>query len=534
MSSSSDSGAVDRPEPQLPAGSMPDGSSVPGSVRMAAAWSWRLIAILAGLYVLSRLLGAVTTVLIPVLLAALVASLISPVAHVLRRLRIPSILASAIAIIVLITAIVGLLGLAGQQIVSGFGQLRDSAVAGVNALIGLIEDLPFNFSTDRLNELTGQALSALQNNSGQIVSGAISFGSTAGTVVTGFFILLFTLVFFLSDGERIWLFVVRLFPKPSQAAVNGSGRRAWTSLVQYVRVQGFVAFIDAVGIGLGAFILGVPLAVPLAILVFLGSWIPLVGAVVTGAIGVLVALVAVGPGAAIGMLVVVLLVQQIEGNILQPLIMGQAVSLHPLAVFLAVASGSVVAGILGALFSVPLLAMVNSVVRYLSSRGWEDDPEIAWQPYYFPWEIRRKAKSKDLTREEVLQQFRRFSRTRRNEEARSRNKDVEKDITEHERDRALEAAERVQQAEERRMRRQKQHHREHQDAETPAPRASQTAGTLEEDAVARMPGGLGADVSGPTPQDRVIGGVDDEDPSALRGSEGGGTTGGSGSSRERP
>lgn len=514
MTSSSDTPAERRPgrELQLPTGSMSDGESVPAGVRVAAAWSWRLIAILAGIYVLGRLLGSVTNVLIPVLLAALLASLIAPVTQALRRLRFPAILASLTSIVALFLVVFGLLGLAGQQMISGFSQLSDSAMAGANALIGLIEDLPFDFSTDKLNELVDQGMGWLQDNSGQIASGAMSFGATAGNFLTGVFIMIFTLIFFLADGERIWLFLVKLFPKPAQAAVNGSGRKAWISLGQYVRVQGFVAFIDAVGIGLGAFILGVPLAVPLAILVFIGSWIPLVGAVVTGAIGVLVALVANGPMAALGMLAVVVIVQQLEGNILQPLIMGQAVSLHPLAVFLAVASGSVVAGILGALFAVPLLAMVNSVVRYLASRGWEHDPQIAWQPYLYPWEIRRKAKAKELTREEVLQQFRRFSRTRRNQEAESRNKEAEKDITERERDRALEAADRVAEAERRRSERQKEHHSAAKDSESPQARPTQEAGELEEADVARMPGGLGEDVGRPTPGDRVVAGVDDEDP----------------------
>ena len=500
------------PDIQMPRKGVSDGQSVPAGVRVAAAWSWRIIVIIAGIYVLGRLLGSVTTVLIPVLLAALVASLIAPLSQALRRLRFPGILASLSSIVILILVVFGLLALAGQQIISGFSKLSDSAMAGVNALIGLIEDLPIDVSTDRLNDLVEQGMGWLQDNSGSILSGAVSFGSTAGNFVTGFFIMIFTLIFFLSDGERIWLFIVKLFPKPAQAAVNGSGRKAWISLGQYVRVQGFVAFIDAVGIGLGAFILGVPLAVPLAILVFIGSWIPLVGAVVTGAIGVLVALVANGPMAALGMLAVVIIVQQLEGNVLQPLIMGQAVSLHPLAVFLAVASGSVVAGILGALFAVPLLAMVNSVIRYLSSRGWEHDPDIAWQPYLYPWEIRRKAKAKELTREEVLQQFRRFSRTRRNEEAKSRNKEAEKDVTQRERDRALEAADRVSEAERRRHARQKEHHGPAKETDVPQPRPTQEAGELEEAQVARMPQGLGDDVGQPTPGDRVVEGVDDADP----------------------
>jgi predicted PurR-regulated permease PerM len=144
-------------------------------------------------------------------------------------------------------------------------------------------------------------------------------------------------------------------------------------MVSYARIQMFVAFVDAVGIGVGAAIIGVPLALPLAVLVFIGSFIPVVGALVTGAIAVLLALVANGPVNALIMLGIVLLVQQLESHILQPLVMGKAVALHPVAVILSVAAGSYLAGIPGALFSVPILAVANSAIRYIAARTWEHE-----------------------------------------------------------------------------------------------------------------------------------------------------------------
>lgn len=490
-------------EPELPGATGPDGSAVSVPVRVAAAWSWRLILIVAAVMGAGWLLKHVSNVLIPVLLAALLAGLLSPAVKWLRGKHFPSFLAAATVEIGLIVVVLGLLALAGQQIIFGFSQLSDSAMRGINTLLGMIEDLPFNISTETLNEWVDKGTSAIQNNSSTIVSGAISFGSTAGNIVTGMLIMLFTLLFFLADGEKIWLFMVKLFPRPSRPAVNGAGRRGWLSLVQYVRIQGFVAFIDAVGIGLGAFLLGVPLAVPLGILVFLGSFIPLVGAILTGIIAVLVALVANGPWIALGMLGVVILVQQLESNVLQPLIMGKAVSLHPLAVFLAVASGSVVAGILGALFSVPLLAVLNSVIRYLSGQGWRNDPEIAWQPYYFPWEIRKMAKKEELTREQVLQQFRRFSRSRHNEDAGKQNKDAEKAVAAHEKELAVAAAEKVQAAEARRDARSSAGAVVDSDDDARAvPTRSATA--VETSEASRMPHGLGRDVGRETPE-RVIG-----------------------------
>ncbi|MFF0905054.1 UNVERIFIED_CONTAM: AI-2E family transporter [Kocuria sp. CPCC 205316] len=148
---------------------------------------------------------------------------------------------------------------------------------------------------------------------------------------------------------------------------------------------------------------------------FLGSFIPIVGAVATGAVAVLVALVANGFTNALLMLAVVLLVQQIEGNVLQPLLMGKAVSLHPLAVFLAVACGAILYGISGALFAVPVLAFLNTVVRYLAGGHWRTDDEIAWEPYYYPWEIKKHARHDRFTREQVMAQLERFRRTRAKE-----------------------------------------------------------------------------------------------------------------------
>ena len=202
----------------------------------------------------------------------------------------------------------------------------------------------------------------------------MSFGSTAGHFAAGLVLALFILIFFLLEGGRIWAFLVRLLPRksargPPTAPAAGAGR-PWSAMCA---IQMFVAFVDAVGIGVGAAIIGVPLALPLGVLVFIGSFIPVVGALVTGAIAVLLALVANGPVNALIMLAIVLVVQQLESHILQPLVMGKAVALHPVAVILSVAAGSYLAGIPGALFSVPLLAVANSAVRYIAGQTWEHD-----------------------------------------------------------------------------------------------------------------------------------------------------------------
>ena len=191
-------------------------------------------------------------------------------------------------------------------------------------------------------------------------------------------------MFFLLDGRRIGPFLAGLMPRRAQAAAYGAGIRGWESMTNYVRVQLLVAFIDAVGIGVGAAIIGVPLALPLSVLVFLGSFIPLIGAFVSGSIAVLLALVANGWVNGVIMLGIVLVVQQIESHILQPLIMGRAVSLHPLAVILGVTGGTLVAGIPGALFAVPVMAIFNAIVRYIAARRWEQDPLLTRDSVFGP------------------------------------------------------------------------------------------------------------------------------------------------------
>jgi predicted PurR-regulated permease PerM len=200
-------------------------------------------------------------------------------------------------------------------------------------------------------------------------------GSAVGHVLAGFFIVLFSTYFFLADGDRIWAWMVRLAPRAARRHVDSSGRVAWVSLTQFVRATVIVAAVDAIGIMIVATILGVPFVLAIGVLVFLGAFVPMVGATVAGTVAVLVALVDQGPITALLMLGGVILVQQIEGHVLQPFLMGRWVSLHPLGVIVAIGCGVLVAGIAGALVAVPMAAAVNAVVQHLAS--WTepgDDP----------------------------------------------------------------------------------------------------------------------------------------------------------------
>lgn len=350
---------------------------MPYAVRMAAAWAWRFLIVVAALGVLVWALSKISLLVIPVLVSALLAGLLSPVVNAMNsRLAVPRGLAVGITLIGFFALVTAGLSLAGQRLTAGFNALWTQALAGIEQVQNWLFNGPLKLTNDDLQSVLDDTLAQLRGNATNILSEAISWTSAIGQILTGTLLAIFALIFLLLDGRKIGLFLINLLPRRARPAMDGALTRGWASLVSYVRVQMVVAMIDAIGIGLGAFFLGVPLAMPLGVLVFIGSFIPIVGALITGALAVLLALVANGWINALIMLAVVLLVQQAESNILQPLIMGKAVSLHPLAVVLAVAGGTMLAGIPGALFAVPLLAVLNAVIRYLSHRSWETDAHV--------------------------------------------------------------------------------------------------------------------------------------------------------------
>ncbi len=344
-------------------------------VQRAAAWSWRLLVIAACVTVVVAAVAYLKLVVVPVAVALLLAVLLAPLASWLqRRLRVGRAAASGIAVVALVVVVLGLLVLAGRSVVLGIAELWDQAQQGVDQLLDWLAEGPLQLSTDNLESWIEQARETASANSDTLVAGALHATVTVGHVLAGAVIALFCTFFFLLDGRTIWSWVVGLLPRGSREHVHQAGRRGLVTLGAYTRTQILVAAVDAVGIGVGAAILQLPLALPLAILVFLGSFIPIVGAVVTGSVAVLVALVTQGPVVALVMLAIVLAVQQLEGHVLQPFLMGHAVSLHPVAVLLAVAAGSFMAGILGALFAVPLVAVLNTVVLYL--HGHDKFPQL--------------------------------------------------------------------------------------------------------------------------------------------------------------
>ncbi|MEO8908490.1 MAG: AI-2E family transporter, partial [Microbacteriaceae bacterium] len=287
--------------------------SLPRGIRIAGAWSWRLLVIGAVIAVVVYLVILLRLIVVPVLIALLITALLTPVVDFLTRHRWPRWSAILVAMLGLILIVSALVFLVVAQVRGELPALQKQSASSYDHFRAWLTGPPLNLTNTQLNDYLAQAGKALQQDSQLLISGALSIGSTLGHVLTGVLLALFSTLFMLIDGRGIWAWVVRIFPRKARAATNGAGNAGWGTLRNFVRVQILVASIDAVGIGLGAFFLGLPLVIPIAVLVFLGSFIPIVGAVLTGALAVVIALVYNGWIAAVIMLAVVLLVQQIEG-----------------------------------------------------------------------------------------------------------------------------------------------------------------------------------------------------------------------------
>jgi predicted PurR-regulated permease PerM len=343
-----------------------DVAVVPPGIRGAAAWSWRILAILLAAYVVLVALARVRVVVIPLAIALLLSALLQPLAAVLAKRGVPPALATALTLLSGLVGIGLLVYLVEEQFRTGLGDLTTQINGGIDKIQDWLINGPLGLSQDQINQYVDSARRSLSNNRAQLTSGALGAASTIGEIITGALLTLFATIFFIKDGRKIWTWIVRLFPRGSRERIAGAGERAWRTLISYVHATLAVAFVDAVGIGLGAALLGVPLALPLAVIVFLFSFIPIVGATLSGLIAVLIALVAKGPVTALILLGVVLLVQQVEGHILQPLLLGRAVKVHPLAIVFGIATGTLLAGIIGALLAVPIVAVIATVSGYLS------------------------------------------------------------------------------------------------------------------------------------------------------------------------
>jgi putative heme transporter len=351
-------------------------AEVPYGVDLAAAWSWRFVVIVAAGFLIAKAVGFLSLVIMPVVIALLLAALLQPVVAVLARV-LPRGTATVLVVLGLVATVGFMLTFATQQVVQGATDLSSQVVDALDQIRTWLTDGPINASDAQIEDAIQQAQDAVTSSNAEIVKRLTEVSTTVGHVVAAFFIVLFSTYFFLAEGRPIWAWVVRLFPRAARAKVDGSGQVAWLSLTAFVRATVVVALTDALGVIIVATVLKLPFVAAIGVLIFIGAFIPMVGATVAGAVAVLVALVAQGPITALLMLGGVIAVQQLEAHVLQPFLLGRMVRVHPLAVILAVASGVYLAGIAGALVAVPLAAAVNAVAVYLASAPEPDDPGAA-------------------------------------------------------------------------------------------------------------------------------------------------------------
>lgn len=340
---------------------------LPYPVVLAAAWSACLLLIAGGGWILGQAVGRLSVIIAPIAIAVLLAAMLRPVVDRIPA-RVPRAGAALVVVVGVLALVLGALAAVTTQLATGVPGMREKLSSGTDTALRWLEDSPLHLTADRLQEAVVQARTWVEANSEAVAAGAVQFGHSAVDAVAGLIICLVSLFFFLYHGEKLWEFFVRWFPRVSRGHIDRAFRHGWGSLGAYTRTQLTVAAINAAGVGIGALVLRVPFVIPIVVVVFLASFVPIIGTLVAGVIPTVLALVDRGPVIAIAMLAIVVVVHQLESHVLQPILMGHAVALHPLAVIVVVTAGTYLFGIVGALFAVPVTAMANTVVRYLAGR----------------------------------------------------------------------------------------------------------------------------------------------------------------------
>ncbi|MGB6515182.1 MAG: AI-2E family transporter [Mycobacterium sp.] len=342
--------------------------SVEPIVRKTAAWAWRLLVILAALVALLWVIKRLEIIIVPLLLALMLSALLLPMVDWLDRRGAPRGGAVALVLLAGFAILGGILTFVVSQFVIGLPDLVKQVTRSIDSTRNWLIEGPLHLSRQQIENAGNAAIQALQNNQAKLTSGALSTAATVTEIITAALLMMFTLIFFLYGGRNIWQYVTKIFPTDVRDRVRAAGNAGYGSLIGYVRATFLVALVDAVGVGTGLAIMSVPLALPLASLVFLGAAIPLVGAVISGFLAVVVALLAKGFVYALITLGLIIGVNQLEAHILQPLVMGRAVSIHPLAIVVAISSGGVLAGVVGALLAVPTVAFFNNALQVVVAK----------------------------------------------------------------------------------------------------------------------------------------------------------------------
>ena len=342
--------------------------TVSWGLQVAAAWALRFLLVVAALFVLLQMLNSVSLVTITIIVAVMISALLQPAVGLLTRHRVPRIPAAILVFVLGTTALVGAAWFAILQISANAsalgGQLQDAGDTIRNWLI----TGPPQMSETRVTQLIADLTKAITTNGAGVAQGVFNTANSALAIVGGAVFCLFATLFLMTDDGGIWRWVVGLFPGEARATVTHAGNVAWRTLIAYMRSTVVLAFINATTMVVIMLIAGMPLVIPLGVLLFLGSLIPLIGMLVAGVVVVLVALVTKGVVMALVMALALFLTVQLEGNLLNPFILGKAVRIHPLGILMAVTAGTIVGGIFGAFIAVPLVAILNNVANDVHDR----------------------------------------------------------------------------------------------------------------------------------------------------------------------
>jgi predicted PurR-regulated permease PerM len=350
----------------------------------ASEISWRALVVLAAIVVVIFGLLKIGFVAIPIMIALLLSTLFVPPARWLQRRGLPAALATSIVFLIGIFALVGVVAGVSAAIASEADTLSRQVSGGADELGELIAGLPFAPDEAEIQRQIDSVDDRIREHSASIRDGVLAGAQAAGQFLAGLAIMLVVLFFFVKDGPKMWTWLCGLFPPERRDALDDMGERSWHVLTAYVRGVVVVALVDAVGIGIGLWIIGVPLVLPLAVITFLLAFVPIVGAYVAGAAATLVALVSIGPVAALATVGVVVLVQQLESHVLYPWIVGRTVELHPLVVLLSVAIGGVLYGIVGAALAVPLALLATAAVSVVQRHSVHGEVAVGPPPIQEP------------------------------------------------------------------------------------------------------------------------------------------------------
>ncbi len=360
-----------------PAPSWQRGERFRAASRALAIGSAQLLLVSAALVVIGWVLGKLWVVLLPVILGLLFATVLWPPTRFLRRHGWPAALAAAVVLLAFLGLIAGLIAVIAPQVADQVTELADQAAVGLEQVQQWLQGPPFNIDEEQIGQYVDQAINSVQANASNIAGYAATGASAVGNGLLNLLLALLLAFFFIKDGPR-WVPWLAAQTGPRAAPhVTALSQKTWTTLSEFIKQQAFVGFVDALFIGIGLWIFDVPLVIPLAVLTFFGAFIPIIGAFVAGAFAVLIALVDEGPYVALAIFGIVLLVQQIEGNVLQPIIQGRGFNLHAAVVILAVTAGSSLFGIIGAFLSVPVAALIAVVYRYTRDAFDGRHPEVA-------------------------------------------------------------------------------------------------------------------------------------------------------------